>query len=180
MSNPIVEKLRIGMTMQELVQLLGQPSNTNPGNEILGGQVTGISTSPGDMRDQLSRTLFAAWNRPEGIYMLTLVDDRLDHIYRAPGYVEPPPAPLVRKGSGQRDICAKCGTSLQARVIWWRTPRPGVVKIGSEGGLFLWCNHCQHAICGRCGIDLGQSCGCPFCKNEMEEFGDEQVKALLK
>lgn len=178
-AKPMTEKLQVGMTMQELVQLLGQPYGTNPGSEVLRG-VVGIS-SESEIRDQLSRTLYSMWRRPEGDYLLVLVDNRLAKIYSAPGYVEPPPGPPVKaKGAGRWDICAKCGTTLEDRVKRWRTlPRPGVVRIGDEGGLFLWCEHCQMAICGACSVDLGMSCGCPFCEKEMKEFGTEKVKALL-
>jgi hypothetical protein len=87
---------------------------------------------------------------------------------------------MLTAAPSPRDVCAKCGVTLEKRVQWWRTPSPsGAVKIGSEGGLFLWCDHCQKAICGGCSIDLGMSCGCPFCKNKIKEFGNKQVQALL-
>ena len=77
----------------------------------------------------------------------------------------------------QRDVCAKCGITLEERVKWWR--EASGFKIGHEGGLFLWCEHCKKAICGGCVLDLGMAGGCPFCNNIIEEFGDEQVKAIL-
>ena len=69
---------------------------------------------------------------------------------------------------GQRDVCGKCGTTLEERLKWWNEPAPpGVVKIGNGRGEFLYCNHCQKGICGGCSIDLGMTAGCPFCRTEL-------------
>ena len=69
---------------------------------------------------------------------------------------------------GKRDVCGKCGTTLAERLKWWNMPAPqGVVRVGSERGLFLYCNHCRTGICGGCSIDLGMTAGCPFCETEL-------------
>ena len=69
--------------MQELVQLLSEPHTLRRVEETV------------------------------GIYMLVLVYSRLARVHSAPGYVEPPEPRLAKKGTGQRDICAKCGTTLE-------------------------------------------------------------------
>lgn len=85
-----------------------------------------------------------------------------------------------------RDVCAKCGETLEDRVKWWLTPsQPGVVKaweaLGNRDltGLFLYCEHCQKAICGGCSIDLGVVAGCPFCKKEAKELTHQEIQELL-
>ena len=68
----------------------------------------------------------------------------------------------------QRDVCGKCRITLDERLRRWNAPAPpGVVKIGSGRGAFLYCNHCQMGICGGCSIDLGMTAGCPFCETEL-------------
>lgn len=69
---------------------------------------------------------------------------------------------------GQREVCGKCGITLEERLRQWNAPAPpGVVKIGSGRGAFLYCNYCKNGICGACSIDLGMTAGCPFCRNEL-------------
>jgi hypothetical protein len=79
------------------------------------------------------------------------------------------PRPSIKeKTMSQRDVCGKCGITLEERLRRWNAPAPpGVVKIGSERGAFLYCNRCQKGICGVCSIDLGLTAGCPFCRNEL-------------
>jgi hypothetical protein len=84
----------------------------------------------------------------------------------------------------KRDVCAKCGITREERLRWWRgLPETGETVVGghrlvfqkvSYGDdendareLFLYCNHCKKGICGGCSIDLGQTAGCPFCRNEL-------------
>ncbi len=82
MGKSLVKKLRVGMTMKELVDILGNPSGTNPGSEMLGPNV--IFGGSQHELESLKRTLYAVWHRPEGVYMLVLLDNRLKEIHSAP------------------------------------------------------------------------------------------------
>lgn len=69
---------------------------------------------------------------------------------------------------GKRDVCGKCGITQKERLRQWNAPAsPGVIKIGSERGAFMYCKHCQMGICGACSIDLGMTAGCPMCRTEL-------------
>jgi hypothetical protein len=82
---------------------------------------------------------------------------------------------------GSRDVCAKCGGTLEERVRWWLIPEKGVKKIGTGtlADLFLYCENCQKAICGGCSIDLAVSAGCPFCRQAVKELTHQEILTLL-
>jgi hypothetical protein len=89
MANSWTKELRIGMSMEELVRLLGEPSGTNPGSTILeGADVVSFGGDLTEAREQLRKTLYCVWRRPEGMYMLVLFDGRLSKIHSAPGHVK--------------------------------------------------------------------------------------------
>ena len=285
-------KIRLGMTLDEVCAELGPPDATTLGSKLFGGEgkITGIFTSPTGLTDSRSRSFFTKyclWRRPEGIYALTFVHDKLTDIYQAPdgaimkqpesternlparfvwlvtndnsenlqdvlniliregqlmlhpealvyGKIDPEIAvdlptesvitravvqalkaikekgkdesfldmntcevKRIRKAKGPgsagvlvtitgpigdpdsfrcikvqkkegRDVCGKCGITQEERLRQWNAPVPrGMVKIGDERGAFMYCEHCQKGICGRCSIDLGMSAGCPLCGEEL-------------
>lgn len=79
------DRLRVGMSYDEVVRLLGEPSKVNPGTEMLEmgprGMVVGASE---ETRAQFSRTKYCMWKRPEGTYLLTIEDGKLASIYQKP------------------------------------------------------------------------------------------------
>ncbi len=162
----LTDKLKIGMSMHELVELLGQPAGTNPGDEMLSGSnVTGVGNLAG-LRSELARTDYCMWRRPEGDYMLVLVNGCLDRITSAPGYVQP--SKPVTRGSGDRDVCAGCGrTRTQIEEYFKLMEQRGALVIGS-GDVLLFCDDCQKAWCGRCQVDLGMASGCPQCRKALD------------
>jgi len=78
MSNPIADQLKIGMTMLDLVNLLGFPSGTTSDLSIQGADVHSGRI------ERLQRRLFCVWMRPEGRYQLILLDDCLAKISFVP------------------------------------------------------------------------------------------------
>lgn len=75
---------------------------------------------------------------------------------------------LEVEAEGRRDVCTNCGTTWEERLREWNAPvAPGVVKIGDEGGAFMFCPRCKVGVCGRCSVDLGMTAGCPRCKAEL-------------
>jgi hypothetical protein len=166
-------ELKIGMPMEEVVRLLGKPDGTNPGSELLGGKgkIISVGGDLGELRKQLSKTLYCVWRRPEGMYMLVFFDGRLAEISSASGYVKP--KPTVRKGAGIKNVCAKCGrTEDEIRKYFDDAKKKkGVVVIESGSGFLMYCTHCKKAFCGRCQIDLGFEAGCPECEAALVECG---------
>lgn len=75
---------------------------------------------------------------------------------------------LKRRTKGLSEICGKCGISREGRLREWSAiASPGVLKIGSDSGAFMFCENCQKGICGKCSIDLGMTAGCPLCRTEL-------------
>ena len=77
-------ELRVGMTYEEVVRLLGEPSGVNPGTEMLETGPGGTVVASEGMRSRLSHTKYCMWNRPEGRYLLTIEDGKLSDIYEKP------------------------------------------------------------------------------------------------
>lgn len=69
------DKLIVGMSIDEIIQLLGEPTNSNEGSNILKGRGTIIASKSTISR--LNRTLYCFWDRPEAEYYLKLVDGKL-------------------------------------------------------------------------------------------------------
>jgi hypothetical protein len=78
------DKLRVGMTYDEVVRLLGEPSGVNPGTEMLETGPRGVVVASEKTRAQLSSTKYCMWKRPEGRYLLIIEDGKLVKIYEKP------------------------------------------------------------------------------------------------
>jgi DNA-directed RNA polymerase subunit M/transcription elongation factor TFIIS len=83
-SNNVGDKLYISMPFSEIVQLLGEPSGINPGNEMLESGPNHTVVASEETRAQMARTRYCMWERPEGIYLLVTEDDRLARILKKP------------------------------------------------------------------------------------------------
>lgn len=75
-------QLEIGMDFDAVVKILGQPTSTTKGAELIGGEGTAIASS--EAQSRLFHTEFCQWSRPEGRYELTFEFGRLARAYRAP------------------------------------------------------------------------------------------------
>lgn len=83
-ANKLGDKLYEGMPIQEIISLLGTPSGVNPGEEMLQtGSGSSVVVSDG-LRSELMKTMYYLWKRPEGIYALVIVNDKLPRIYMKP------------------------------------------------------------------------------------------------
>ena len=78
------DRLRVGMTYEEVVKLLGEPSGANPGTEMLETGPGGMVGASEQTRAQLSRTKYCMWKRPEDRYLLTIENGKLVSIYEKP------------------------------------------------------------------------------------------------
>ncbi len=67
-------QLREGMSLDEIIGLLGQPTSSAGGDDIM----------PGFGSGRLSGRAWYTWKRPEGTYTLTIQDGRLANIQNAP------------------------------------------------------------------------------------------------
>jgi hypothetical protein len=79
MENTLRDKLRIGMTYEELVELLGEPTAVTSGDDVLdgAGRVVGSPKAISAIRG----TSFPCWKREGAEYYLTLVDGKLARIH---------------------------------------------------------------------------------------------------
>jgi hypothetical protein len=82
--NKLGDRLYIGMRIQEIVSLLGSPTGINPGTEMLEGSSCSKTVVSDKMRSELSKTMYYLWKRPEGMYALVIVDDKLAKVYVKP------------------------------------------------------------------------------------------------
>jgi hypothetical protein len=78
------DKLYIGMPLHEIISLLGEPSGVNLGSEMLQPGPRHTVVMSAKMRSELSKTKYYLWRRPEGIYALVLVNDKLARIHMKP------------------------------------------------------------------------------------------------
>jgi len=79
-----IDKLYIGMPINEIIQLLGEPSGVNPGTEMLEDGPHGKVVASDEMRSELSKTMYYLWKRPEGVYALVIVNNKLARIHMKP------------------------------------------------------------------------------------------------
>lgn len=79
-------RLRIGMSLDELITLLGEPTGVRRGADLWGGEgtvvVVGSHDAPSDALPLLQKTDYMCRRRPEADYYLNIVDGKLDEIHR--------------------------------------------------------------------------------------------------
>jgi len=82
----IQRQLRVGMSMAEVIELLGQPNSGRSGAELLGafGDTSIVSADPSRLLSRLGGRRYCVWERPEGRYQLIVEGDRLVQIYSCP------------------------------------------------------------------------------------------------
>lgn len=78
------DKLYIGRPIHEIISLLGKPSGVNLGSEMLQPGPRHIVSMSDKMRSELSKTKYYLWKRPEGIYALVIINDKLARIHLKP------------------------------------------------------------------------------------------------
>jgi hypothetical protein len=78
------DALQIGMPFSEVVQLLGEPSGVNPGTEMLEAGPHHQVVASEETHEQLARTSYYMWKRPEGMYLLVIEDGKLARIQGRP------------------------------------------------------------------------------------------------
>ena len=76
------DKLRVGMTLSEVQEILGPPSSQLGGGDLLGmfAQVSGSARAI----SSIGRKRYIVWRRPEGEYQLVFSGDTLDEVHSAP------------------------------------------------------------------------------------------------
>jgi hypothetical protein len=82
----IRQELRVGMTMDELVELLGPPKRARSGAELL-GTFRNVSIMTSDAAGAFSRLggrRYCVWERPEGRYQLIVEGGKLVKIHSRP------------------------------------------------------------------------------------------------
>ena len=79
---PVQFVLRIGMTMQELVDGLGQPDASLSASDFLGSYQK-VSGNNSRKSKTLQGKFMCLWRKPEGDYELIVVDGRLSGIHRS-------------------------------------------------------------------------------------------------
>jgi len=84
----------IGMPYEEIIAILGTPTNVNDGSDILAGGTTIASRKTLTM---LSQRQYLNWNRSEARYFLTIASGKLVSIYS----IDPPISDFYEKSNVQ-------------------------------------------------------------------------------
>ena len=76
------KKLRVGMTLDAVKEILGPPSSQLGGGDVLGmfANVSGSARAISSM----SQKRYVVWRRPEGEYQLVFVGDTLESLHSVP------------------------------------------------------------------------------------------------
>ena len=90
MEGNLKDKLRVGMTYEELTEILGEPTHIKNGSSLLAGSGKVIASE--NTRAYLQGTLFCCWKRPEAEYYLTITKGKLSKIHS----INPPIPPESR------------------------------------------------------------------------------------
>ena len=69
---PIKDSLKLGMSYNEVLRILGKPTTVTDGSKILGGSGQVIASRKSV--DLINAKKFYSWERPEGIYRLTFTN----------------------------------------------------------------------------------------------------------
>jgi len=78
----LTNQLKIGMEMSEVEEILGPPSG-----RLGGGGISSLFGSGGGSRKAISSLIqqqYVIWRRPEGVYKLIFIADKLTNIYSTP------------------------------------------------------------------------------------------------
>jgi len=84
-TNPMCElakKLEIGMQMSEVEEILGPPSGLLSGSGVMG--MCGSAAGARRAISSLIQQQYVIWRRPEGVYKLVFVANKLTNIYATP------------------------------------------------------------------------------------------------
>jgi hypothetical protein len=73
-------QLYVGMPLDDIIALLGRPTSSAGGGDLLRGAARVVGAPPAS----LSGRAWYTWKRPEGTYTLTIQDGRLANIQSAP------------------------------------------------------------------------------------------------
>ena len=168
--NRIKGRLQVGMTLSEVKKVLGTPTSSMGGDQVVSmTQNAGVNVPP-SIGGLMGGKTFAEWDRPEGRYKLVLENGKLSNIYSVPeSYTEEEVEQIQNKPEKNiRGICAGCDrTSNEIMADFDSMRARGVQIIGSGDGL-LYCDNCDKEFCGRCQVDLGFNSGCPRCKQALD------------
>jgi hypothetical protein len=80
MSNSKKSQIYVGMSLDSIITLLGQPDSSAGGADLLAGAAKTFGSPPSTLRGRAWYT----WRRPEGTYTLTIQDGKLANIPNAP------------------------------------------------------------------------------------------------
>ena len=80
----LAEQLQVGMTLDEIVRILGPSTASIGGGEVVSMTQDIGATTPGSLGNMMVGKMFMEWDRPEGIYKLVIENDRLARIFTVP------------------------------------------------------------------------------------------------
>lgn len=77
-------QLHVGMPYDEIVNILGQPTASMGGNEVVDVTQNVGAEVPGPLANMMGSKTFMEWNTPEGIYKLVIENNKLANIFIVP------------------------------------------------------------------------------------------------
>ncbi len=84
-------RLRVGMSLNEIINVLGPPTGSMGGSDVLNQAGNEGSNFSASIENMIGAKTFMNWDRPEGTYRLVIENGRLSQIYSAPESTCPAP-----------------------------------------------------------------------------------------
>lgn len=174
----IRDTLRLGMSREELIELLGPPTVTKSLEEILSNKKFVVFDGS---ESGISGAECAIWDRPEGLYQLVIKEQKLTKIYSCPDAVKKRQIldshgrsffEVAKSGdlSGIKEILEK-GEDVDVRDNGGNTPLLIAVCFGHMEAVKLLISH---------GADVNAVCEGGYTPHKMaERTGEGQIEVLL-
>lgn len=80
----LAEQLEVGMSLDEIVDILGPPTVSMGGGEVVNMTQNVGASGSGSLVNMMGGKTFTEWDKPEGIYKLVIENNRLARIFSVP------------------------------------------------------------------------------------------------
>lgn len=72
------------MSYEEIVNILGQPTASMGGNEVVNATQNARAEIPGSLVNMMGNKTFMEWDTPNGMYKLVIENNKLANIFMIP------------------------------------------------------------------------------------------------
>ena len=77
-------QMQVGMSYEEIVNILGQPTASMGGNEVVNATQNARAEIPGSLVNMMGNKTFMEWDTPNGMYKLVIENNKLANIFMIP------------------------------------------------------------------------------------------------